>query len=110
MNAQAEQDALGPSTSERDTLNAATLQVEHVPKKRRGPKAPNPLSVKKKIRKQSVQESKKAKFTRPTGGEQVEARGKRKRDESDSNGEASSPKLKRKRRRKSHSQFQGENM
>lgn len=110
MNAQAEQDALRPSTSERDILDAATPQVEHVPKKKRGPKAPNPLSVKKKTRKQSVQEPKKANFTRPTGGEQVEAKGKRKQDESDSNDEASSPKLKRRRRRKSHSQLQGENM
>ncbi|KAN0128365.1 Fcf1 domain containing protein [Lactarius tabidus] len=106
----AEQDALGPPTSERDMLSAATPQVEHVPKKKRGPKGPNPLSVKKKTRKQSVQEPKKANFTRPAGDEQAEVRGKRKRDESDSNDEASSPKPKRRRRRKSHSQDQGENV
>jgi U3 small nucleolar RNA-associated protein 23 len=110
INAQAEQDALGPSTSERDILSAATPQVEHVPKKKRGPKGPNPLSVKKKTRKQSVQEPKKANFTRPAGDEQAEVRGKRKRDESDSNDEASSPKPKRRRRHKSHSQDQGENV
>jgi len=94
----AEQDALVPSTSERAILNAATPQVEHVPKKKRGPKGPNPLSVKKK--KPSVQEPKKANFASTAQGEQVEARGKRKRDESDSNGEASLPRPKPRRRRK----------
>jgi len=103
----AEQDALGPSTSERAILNAATPQVERVQKKNRGPKGPNPLSVKKKVRKQSVQESKKANFTGEASGEKVEA--KRKQDESDSSDEAS-PKPKRRRRRKSHSQAQGENV
>ena len=96
MNAQAEQDALGPSTSEKVILNAATPQVEHVPKKKRGPKGPNPLSVKKKTRKQTVQEPKKANFTTATGGEQVETKGKRKWDDSESNGETS---YKPKRRR-----------
>jgi len=106
----AEQDALAPSTSERAVLNVATPQVEYVPKKKRGPKGPNPLSVKKKARKQSVQEPKKASFTRVDGGEQVEVIGKRKRDESDSDGDASSAKPKRRRRRKSHPRVQGENV
>lgn len=103
----AEQDALAPSTSERAILNAATPQVERVPKKKRGPKGPNPLSVKKKARKHSDQEPK---DTNTTRGEEVEARRKRKRDESDSNGEASSPRPKRTRRRKSHSRPHGENV
>ncbi|KAI9462507.1 Fcf1-domain-containing protein [Lactarius psammicola] len=104
----AEQDALVPSTSERAVLNAATPQAEHVSKKKRGPKGPNPLSVKKKIQKHSVQEPKKANFGGTARGEEVKARGKRKRDESDSNGETSSPRPKRRRRHKSHSQLQGE--
>jgi U3 small nucleolar RNA-associated protein 23 len=104
-----EQDALAPSTSERDILNAATPQVEHVPKKKRGPKGPNPLSVKKKTRKQTVQEPKKANFARSTVGEKAMVRGKRKLAESDSDG-ASSPKPKRRRRRKPHSQDEGENL
>ena len=106
-NVQTEQDALRPSTSERAMLNANIPQVEHIPKRKRGPKGPNPLSVKKKVQKQNVQVPKKANFTRVTGGKQVESRGKS-RDESDSDGEAS-PKPKRRRRRKSRSQAQGEN-
>ena len=97
-NLQAEQDALAPSTSEKAKLNAAAPQVEHVPKKKRGPKGPNPLSVKKKAQKHGVEEPKKASTTR---GDQVDERGKRKRDESDNDGEASSPRPKRRRRRKS---------
>ena len=103
---QTEQDALAPSTSEIAILNAATPQVEHVPKKKRGPKGPNPLSVKKKTQKHSVQVPKKANVASMARGEQVEAKGKRKRDESDSNGETSSPGPKRRHRRKSQAQSQ----
>jgi U3 small nucleolar RNA-associated protein 23 len=102
---QAEQDALAPSTSESAILNAATPQVERVPKKKRGPKGPNPLSVKKKTQKHSVQKPK-ANVATTARDEQVEARGKRKLDESDSNDETSSPKPKRRRRRKSQARPQ----
>ncbi|KAI9445144.1 Fcf1-domain-containing protein [Lactarius indigo] len=104
----AEQEALAPSTSERAILNAPTPQLEPVPKKKRGPKAPNPLSVKKKAHKYSVQEPKKIKPVGVAHGGEVEARRKR-RYESDSNDEAS-PKPKRRRRRKSHSKPQEENV
>ncbi|KAI0321708.1 Fcf1-domain-containing protein [Amylostereum chailletii] len=48
VKALAEQDALAPSTSEAAQLKAAAPQQEPTPKKKRGPKGPNPLSVKKK--------------------------------------------------------------
>ncbi|KAH9004393.1 Fcf1-domain-containing protein [Lactarius hatsudake] len=105
-----EQDALVPSTSERAILNAATPQVEHVPKKKSDPKGPNPLSVKKKARKHIIQEPKKASLTGTAQDEEVEVRRKRKQDESDSNDEESSSRPKRRRRRKSHSRPQGENV
>ncbi|KAF8507052.1 PIN domain-like protein [Russula emetica] len=44
----AEHDALGPSKSEKVALNAVTPQVELVVKRKKRPKGPNPLSVKKK--------------------------------------------------------------
>ena len=45
---QAEHDALGPSEAEKATLTAVTPPVEPVVKRKKRPKGPNPLSVKKK--------------------------------------------------------------
>ncbi|KAH9082025.1 Fcf1-domain-containing protein [Lactarius deliciosus] len=88
-----EQDALVPSTSERAILNAATPQVEHVPKKKSGPKGPNPLSVKKKARKHILRREEKGSRMNQTATD-----------------EESSSRPKRRRRRKSHSRPQGENV
>jgi len=75
----AEQEALGPSTSEKAMLSAATPQVEPVVRKKKGPKGPNPLSVKKKAPKHAVQEARKTRVAATPRVEKVEIGNKRKR-------------------------------
>lgn len=91
---QAEHDALAPSKSEKATLNAVTPQVEPVIKRKKRPKGPNPLSVKKKAPKVA--------FTAATRVEKAEVN-KRNRQEVDDIGDApvdTQPKPKRRRRHK----------
>ena len=96
---QAEQEALAPSISERAILKAATPQAEPILRKKKGPKGPNPLSVKKKAPKSAAQEVKeRAKVINTARIEMVETRSKRKRlDGAESN---SQPTPKRRRRRR----------
>jgi U3 small nucleolar RNA-associated protein 23 len=85
-------------------LSAVTPRVEPIVKKKKGPKGPNPLSVKKKAPKHSAQEVKKARVIAATAGtEHVEVRSKRKRqavEDGDASGETER-KPKRRRRPKS---------
>ena len=101
---QVEQEALGPSTSEKAMLSAATPQVEPVVKRKKGPKGPNPLSVKKKAPpKHAVQETKKTRVAATPRVEEVEIANKRKRLEVDDGGGVSvemTPRPKRRRRHK----------
>jgi hypothetical protein len=95
---QAEEDALGPSTSEKATLDAVTPQAEPVVKRKKRPKGPNPLSVKKKVPKTTV-----ATATRVG---KADVGSKRKRQEADDIGGVSAgsqPKPKRRRRHKAPS-------
>ena len=94
---QVEQDALAPSISERAILKAATPQAEPILRKKKGPKSPNPLSVKKKAPKPASQEpNKRAKVINTARIETVDAGSKRKRhDDAESN---SQPRPKRRRR------------
>jgi len=88
----AEQDALGPSKSEKTTLPVAP-QVEPVIKRKKRPKGPNPLSVKKKAPK-------------ATFGTTPHVGSKRRRQQSDDVGSVlaeTEPKPKRRRRRKAAS-------
>ncbi|KAI9512784.1 Fcf1-domain-containing protein [Russula earlei] len=99
----AEQDALGPSTSEKAMLSAVAPPPEPVVKKK-GPKGPNPLSVKKKARKHATQEVN----TRVAAArvEKVHAGNKRKLHEAEDGGKVSAgaePRPKRRRRNKTAS-------
>lgn len=78
---QAEQNALGPSISEKAMLNAVAPQAEpSIKRKKKGPKGPNPLSVKKKAPKHKIQETKTS--VAVTGQvKRVEVGNKRKRQE-----------------------------
>jgi len=92
---QAELDALGPSKSEKATLNAVTPQVEPVVKRKKRPKGPNPLSVKKKVPKVTLATT--------TRDEKVDVGSKRNREEVDDIGGVpveAQPKPKRRRRHK----------
>ncbi|KAI0274699.1 Fcf1-domain-containing protein [Gloeopeniophorella convolvens] len=104
----AEQDSLGPSSSEKAALHAATPQVEPVKKKKKGPKGPNPLSVKKKVAKPTIQEEKKKPNSSVAAQTtSAEVGGKRKRtggEDVDGVVENSQPKHKRRRRHKRGSQ------
>jgi U3 small nucleolar RNA-associated protein 23 len=94
----AEHDALGPSKSEKAALNAVTPQVEPVVKRKKRPKGPNPLSVKKKTPKSTVPAT--------TGVENADVGSKRNRQEADDIGGVSvetHPKPKRRRRQKAAS-------
>jgi len=94
---QAEQDALGPSKSEKTTLSV-TPQVEPVVKRKKRPKGPNPLSVKKKAPKATVGAIPRV--------EKADVGSKRKRQEADDVGGVSpdtQPKPKRRRRHKAAS-------
>lgn len=86
---QAEHDALGPSKSEKAILNAVTPPVEVVKRKKR-PKGPNPLSVKKKapnatvaatsrVEKADVGSKRKRQDTHDIGGVSVDTQAKPKR-------------------------------
>jgi len=92
---QVEHDALGPSKSEKATLNAVTPPVEPVVKRKKRPKGPNPLSVKKKAPKATVAAT--------TRVEKADVASKRKRQEVDDNdigGVSVETQPKRKRRRR----------
>jgi U3 small nucleolar RNA-associated protein 23 len=79
---QAEQNALGPSVSEKAMLNAGAPQPETRVKKRKGPKGPNPLSVKKKTPKHRIQQEKNIRTTAaPHDEKNVDTGKKRKREE-----------------------------
>jgi U3 small nucleolar RNA-associated protein 23 len=99
---QAEQNALGASITEKAMLNAVAPQAEPSIKRKKGPKGPNPLSVKKKAPKHRIQEIK----TTVAVAAQVkgfDAENKRKRRETDG-GDLSTetePRPKRRRRQKS---------
>jgi U3 small nucleolar RNA-associated protein 23 len=81
---QAEQNALGPSVSEKAMLSAVAPRPEPRVKKRKGPKGPNPLSVKKKTPKHRIQQGKKTTATAAAQDEKkVDAGKKRKREEDD---------------------------
>lgn len=80
---QVEQNALGPSVSEKAMLNAVAPQPEPRVKKRKGPKGPNPLSVKKKTPKHRIQEGKKTATAAAQDEKKVDAGKKRKRGEAD---------------------------
>jgi U3 small nucleolar RNA-associated protein 23 len=98
FNLQAEDDALGPSKSEKAALNAVTPQVEPVVKRKKRPKGPNPLSVKKK--------APKATLVATTRVEKSDVGSKRKRQEAHDIGGVSvetQPKSKRRRRHKAAS-------
>jgi len=103
---QAEQNALGPSISEKAMLNAVAPQAEpSIKRKRKGPKGPNPLSVKKKAPKHRIQEVKKTTVAATAQVKKVEVGNKRKRQETDG-GDLSTetePRPKRRRRHKSGS-------
>jgi len=95
---QAEHDALGPSKSEKAALNAVTPQAEPVVKRKRRPKGPNPLSVKKRAPKATVPAM--------TRVEKADVGSKRKRQDVDDIGGVSletQPKPKRRRRHKAAS-------
>lgn len=86
MSVQAEEKALLPSDPERSRITAE--RSTEAPKRKKGPKAPNPLSVKKKkVRTDESNQTKvgeKRKFeeehsTHPGGGGTLEADGKPKR-------------------------------
>jgi U3 small nucleolar RNA-associated protein 23 len=97
---QAEQDALVPSTLERAILKAATPQTEPILRKKKGPKGPNPLSVKKKAPKHGAQEAKKVtKVVNTSQVGAVDAGSKRKRLD-DAAEPARQPRPKRRRRHK----------
>jgi len=102
----AEQNALGPSISEKAMLNAVAPQAEpSIKRKRKGPKGPNPLSVKNKAPKHSVQEVTKTAIAAAPQVKKVEAGNTRKRQETDG-GDLSietEPRPKRRRRHKSGS-------
>ncbi len=101
---QAEQNALGPSISEKAMLNAVAPQAEpSIKRKRKGPKGPNPLSVKKKALKHRIQEVKKTTVATATQVKKVEAGNKRKQQETDGVDLSieTEPRPKRRRRHKS---------
>ncbi|KAG6878414.1 hypothetical protein C0993_007015 [Termitomyces sp. T159_Od127] len=101
--AQMEEKALQPSPSE---LTFVGPSPEISKKKKRGPKGPNPLSVKKKKEKQSLTKATKEKAThvvaRPSTSELVrgEKRKRDERDESDPTMDDTTPQLVKKRRRR----------
>lgn len=94
----AEHDALGPSKSEKAALNAVTPLVEPAVKRKKRLKAPNPLSVKKKVPK--------ATLAATTRIDKADVGSKRNRQEADDIGDISmetQPKPKRRRRHKAAS-------
>ncbi|KAI0283324.1 Fcf1-domain-containing protein [Russula aff. rugulosa BPL654] len=96
----AEQDALGPSKSEKATLNAVTPLVEPVMKRKKRPKGPNPLSVKKKAPKATLT------VASPPRVEKADVGSKRKPQEADDihgGSVETQPKPKRRRRHKAAS-------
>jgi len=99
----AEQEALGPSTSEKAMLSAAAPQVDLVVKKKKGPKGPNPLSVKKKAPRHVMQEGKKTRVAAPPRVEKkVDIGNKRKRSEADDGGGVSVETAFKPKRRRRH--------
>jgi U3 small nucleolar RNA-associated protein 23 len=105
---QAEQNALGPSVSEKAMLNAVAPQAEpSIKRTRKGPKGPNPLSVKKKAPKHGIQEGTKTTVAVAAQVKKVEAGNKRKRQRQETDGGDLSietePRPKRRRRHKSGS-------
>jgi U3 small nucleolar RNA-associated protein 23 len=80
MTLQTEQNALGPSASEKAMLSAIAPQAQPNVKKKKGPKGPNPLSVKKKAPKLEL---KKTAAAAPPQIEKVDTGKKRKRQEVD---------------------------
>jgi len=98
---QTEQNALGPSKSEKAMLSAAAPQAEPRVKRKKGPKGPNPLSVKKKAPKHGIQEVKTAVAT-AARVEEVGAGNKRKRQEPDGSGGVSVETELRPKRRRRH--------
>ncbi|KAI0004280.1 Fcf1-domain-containing protein [Russula compacta] len=108
----AEQDALGPSISEKPMLSAVAPQAEPVVKRKKGPKGPNPLSVKKKAPELKIQEFKKATVATTAPVERVDVTRKRKRQEADDSSDVSvetelRPKRRRRRRAASRPNQQG---
>jgi U3 small nucleolar RNA-associated protein 23 len=105
---QAEQDALAPSTSERVVLQAAIPPTEPISRKKKRPKGPNPLSVKKKTTKHGVEEAKKGtKVVNTNQVEQVDVGSKRKRldDAKAKDFTSTAPRPKRTRRHRRTSQL-----
>jgi len=98
----AEQNALGPSISEKAMLSAAAPQAEPRIKRKKGPKGPNPLSVKKKAPKHGIQEVKKIAVGTAACVEEVGAGNKRKRQEPDGSGGVSVETEPRPKRRRKH--------
>jgi len=99
----AEQNALGPSISEKAMLNAVAPRAEpSIKRKKKGSKGPNPLSVKKKAPKHRTHEVKKTTIAPTAQVKTVETGNKRRRQETDG-GDLSTetePKPKRRRRHK----------
>ena len=99
---QDEQNALGASITEKAMLNAVAPQAEPSIKRKKGPKGPNPLSVKKKAPKHR---SKEIKTTVAVAAQvnRVEVGNKRKRQETDGADLSTETELKPKRRRRHRS-------
>jgi len=97
----AERDALAPSTSERVVLKAAIPPTEPTLRKKR-PKGPNPLSVKKKAPKHGVEETKKRTANQV---DQADVGSKRKRLDDAEDSASTRPRPKRKRRHTRTSQL-----
>lgn len=99
---QMEEKTLHPSAPELASLPSTSTIVEPPRKKKKGPKGPNPLSVKKKKSKPDQSAS----APRKSGSQEMEAGAKRKRDDVNEVGEHPSVEgsngHKRKRRRKTH--------
>jgi U3 small nucleolar RNA-associated protein 23 len=84
-------------------LNAVAPQPEPIAKKRKGPKGPNPLSVKKKAPNNRTREVKKTTVAAAARVEKVDCGKKRKRHEADrSNGTVSLATESRPKRRRRH--------
>jgi U3 small nucleolar RNA-associated protein 23 len=99
---QAEQNALGPSITEKAMLNAVVPEAEpSINRKRKGPKGPNPLSVKKKAPKHKIQEVNKTTIATAAQIKKVEAGNKRKRQDADG-GDLPTETEPRPRRRRRH--------
>ncbi|KAI0053296.1 hypothetical protein FA95DRAFT_1579438 [Auriscalpium vulgare] len=101
-----EQDAMAPSTSESVKLQAGAPPPAEPLKKRKGPKGPNPLSVKKKKIAQDAPEKRKASSHADSLGRKAISEVGLKRKREDESSPATLPQAqgghKRKRRRKTH--------